>query len=75
MVGFQGLAMSVTKPSCWVIEALIGTRMRVTTVFAGGLDRVVGFPDAARFTARHLPTIAAWRALRRADALVSAAAA
>ena len=47
------------------------TRMRVVTVFAGGRDRVVGFPDAARVrTARHLPTIAAWRALRHADALV-----
>ena len=49
----------------------MGARMRVVTIFAGGRDMVVGFPAAARIrTARHLPTITAWRALRQVDALV-----
>lgn len=71
VVGFQGFGNVGDEAILLGIEVLIGSRMRVVTVFAGGREGVVGFPDAARVrTARHLPTITAWRALRRADALV-----
>jgi polysaccharide pyruvyl transferase CsaB len=71
VVGFQGFGNVGDEAILMGIEVLIGARMRVATVFTGGRDVVIGFPAAARVrTARHLPTITAWRALRRADALV-----
>lgn len=71
VVGFQGFGNVGDEAILRGIEALIGPQVSVQTVFTGGLQPVAAFILAERRrTFRHLPTLSAWRALRRVDALL-----
>jgi polysaccharide pyruvyl transferase WcaK-like protein len=74
-VGFQGFGNVGDEAILSGIEELLGDESgRVVIVFAGpAVDSVSAFPAARRVvTWRHLPTLAALRALRRVDRLVLA---
>ncbi len=71
VVGFQGFGNVGDEAILAGIERLLGDDAAVTTVFSGGRDDVVAFASADRVTtARHLPTLTAWRRLRAADAML-----
>ena len=70
MVGFQGFGNVGDEAILCGIESLLGDRVDVEAIFSGGRQRIAAFPSAARIrTWHHLPTITAWRVLRRSRAL------